>query len=411
MATVNFLYRSTRHTAPLNLRLLFSHNGKDFVFGAKTKVEVSNYYWSKERHLKRPKDIEISNKQVEVNKELNKIENYILNAFKEEDPQLISNEWLKIQIDFYYNPKKIIDIPTNLIEYIDYYIDYRKHELKLSSVKKFNATKNKLIRMQTDRKSIISIKDVNDRFKNEFVDYQKENGYAQNTIHKDLIIIKAMCKHARFLGLEVHQQLDTLRVDRAKSEKTYLTFEELEKIENQTLNNESLDNVRDWLIISCYTGQRQSDFLRFTKSMIRIENGKSLLEFTQQKTNKLTTVPLHKKVLRILDKRNGEFPRSISDQRYNEYIKEVCKLSGITKLTQGGKLIETDDGFRKVSGVYPKYELVSSHIGRRSFATNFYGTIPTTYLIYITNHSSEAQFLQYIGKSNKDLALEIVNYF
>lgn len=172
-----------------------------------------------------------------------------------------------------------------------------------------------------------------------------------------------------------------------------------------------MNNVRDWLIISCYTGQRVSDFLRFTKKMIRVENGKSLLEFTQKKTDKLVTIPIHKKILQILDKRNGEFPRSISDQKYNDYIKEVCKLTGINELTQGGKMIDTDKGMRKVSGVYPKYELVTSHIGRRSFATNFYGKIPTSYLIYITAHGSEAQFLNYIGKSNKDLALEIGNYF
>ena len=80
-------------------------------------------------------------------------------------------------------------------------------------------------------------------------------------------------------------------------------------------------------------------------------------------------------------------------------------------LSTFGKMIDTDKGMRKVSGVYPKYELVSSHIGRRSLASNFYGKIPTSYLIYITGHGSEAQFLNYIGKSNKDLALEIGNYF
>ena len=67
--------------------------------------------------------------------------------------------------------------------------------------------------------------------------------------------------------------------------------------------------------------------------------------------------------------------------------------------------------FRKKSGVYPKWKLVSSHIGRRSFATNFYGEIPTTYLTYITGHSTESMFLKYIGKSNKDKAMEMTNFF
>ena len=66
---------------------------------------------------------------------------------------------------------------------------------------------------------------------------------------------------------------------------------------------------------------------------------------------------------------------------------------------------------QKKSGIYKKYELVTSHIGRRSFATNFYGTIPTSFLIYMTGHSTEAIFLNYIGKINKDIALEMTKYF
>jgi integrase len=137
------------------------------------------------------------------------------------------------------------------------------------------------------------------------------------------------------------------------------------------------------------------------------------------------TVPLHPKIIEILKKRNGKFPYAISDQKYNDYIKVVCELAEITQTIQGSKKIEikNDQGdkenetdseskmYRKVSKEYRKCDLVSSHIGRRSFASNFYGTIPTTYLIYVTGHSSEVQFLNYIGKSNKDLALEMTKYF
>jgi integrase len=373
-------------------------NDKDFVLGAKTKVEVSKHYWAKEHFQKRPKDVTISNKQIEVNQELNKIENHILKAFDKNDSLLFTKEWLELQLDLYYNPPQKIGIPTNLVQYIDFYINYRKNEVTLTSIKKFNVVKHKLERMQSKFKHTFLINEVDDSFKNDFVSFQIENGYSQNTIQRELVFIKTFCKHARFLGLETSPQLDNLRVDKAKAEKIYLTIDELEAIENKVFDNDYLDNARDWLIISCFTGQRVSDFLRFTKKMIRVENSKSLLEFTQKKTDKLVTIPLHKKVLQILDKRNGEFPRSLSDQKYNDYIKEVCKLTGINELTQGGKMIDTDKGMRKVSGVYPKYELVTSHIGRRSFASNFYGKIPTSYLIYITAHGSEAQFLCYIGK-------------
>lgn len=412
MATVNFLYRSTKEQAPLNLRLLFRHGNKDFVLGAKTQYEVSKHYWTKEHPQKRPKDIEISNKQHEVNTELKKIENHVLGAFKEADPLDYSKEWLELQMELYYNPpQQEVGLPTNLIDYIEFYIDYRKHEITPTTVVKYNVIKHKLERLQMERKSLILIKDINEGFKKEFLDYQKSKGYAQNTIQRELTFIKTFCKHARYLGLETDPQLDTLKIEKVKAEKIYLTFDELEAIEKIELEHDYLENARDWLIISCYTGQRVSDFLRFTKEMIRVEDGKSLLEFTQKKTGKVMTVPLHKKVLEILEKRNGNFPRSISDQKYNDYIKKVCKKAKLNEKVQGGLQKKTENGIRKVSGKYPKWELVTSHIGRRSFATNFYGKIPTTYLIYITGHSSEAMFLNYIGKSNKDLAMEISNYF
>jgi len=211
------------------------------------------------------------------------------------------------------------------------------------------------------------------------------------------------------LGLETHIQLDTLRLEREKVEKIYLTFDEIELIENKKFDSEALSNAKDWLIISCFTGQRVSDLLHFTKDMIRLEDGIMLIEFTQKKTNKKMSLSLHPKVIEILNKNNGNFPYKISDQRYNEYIKEVCKEAKVNTPTKGGK--NNPETNRKENGIYPKYELVSSHIGRRSFATNFYGKIPTSLLISATGHSSEAMFLEYIGKTQTQQAKELAKFW
>lgn len=417
MATVNFLYRSTKEKANLNLRLLFRHNENDFVFGGKTKVEVSKHYWSKQ-HKKKSKDIEVTNYQTEINTELNKIENHILKAFNSVNPESINKEWLTTQIEYYYNPpKQEKDLPTDLINYFGYYINYRKNEITESSLKKIRVVKQLLIRFEASRKQTIFIKDVNDKFKNEFVEYCKSELYASGTIQRAFVWVKTVCKHARFLGLETHNQLEGLTIKKPKkTDRIYLTFEDLNKIENISKNKltDSLENAKDWLIISCYTGQRISDFMRFTKEMIRIEDNKHLIEFKQQKTGKNMTVPLHPKVLEILNKRNGNFPYRISDQKYNDYIKEVCKIAEVNQPTKGSLMLETEKGskiFRKQSGTYEKWQLITSHVGRRSMATNFYGKIPTAYLKEITGHTTEAMLLNYIGKSNKDLALEITKYF
>lgn len=416
MATVNFLYRSIKDKANLHLRLLYRFNDTDFVIGANTQFEVAKDYWNKD-HKRKSRDILLTNEQTRVNAELNKIENHILNMFNSGNPAAITKVWLQTQIDNYYNPAEEAEaLPKELIKYIDFYIDYRKNEIKETSKQKFNVIKQKLIRFEAYRKKTIFIIDVNDNFKKELVEYYKSQKYSQNTMQRELVFIKTFCKHARFLGIETHGQLDSLRLDREKVEKIFLSFDELKAIEeiDKDKLTESLENAKDWLLISAFTGQRVSDFMRFTNDMIRIEDGQSFIEFTQKKTNKIMTIPVHPKVTEILNKRNGMFPYAISDQKYNDYIKTVCELAEITQMVIGSKLIETapESGvFRKVKGTYRKCDLVSSHIGRKSLCTNFYGTIPTSLLINISGHQKEETFLIYIGKSNKDLAKETHKYF
>ena len=416
MASVNFMYRSTKDKSNLILRLLYRYDGTDYVFGAKTNFEIDKTYWSKQ-HKKKSKDIETTNKQTNINNELNKIENHILNAFNSVSIETINKDWLISQIEYYYNPpKKAETLSTELLKYFLYYIECKKTETAIGTQRKYNSTLRLLERYQKEKKVVIQIIDINENFKNQLEKYCIENNYGQNTISKFFKTIKGVCNHADYNGIETSHQLTGFKTDQHKVEKIYLTFEDLAKIENISKDKltDSLDNAKDWLIISCYTGQRVSDFMNFTDEQIRIEKGKHLIEFTQKKTGKNMTVPLHPKVLEILKKRGGKFPYSTSDQKYNDFIKIVCQLAKINELTKGSKLIETEKDskvYRKKSGLYEKWELVTSHIGRRSFATNFYGKIPTTYLIYVTGHSTEAMFLNYIGKSNKDLALEITNYF
>lgn len=417
MATVNFLYRSKKDSAKLNLRLLFRFKDNDFTIGGKTNLNVTKHYWTK-IHKTNPRDIELKKEQTKIKKELHDLESFIINAFSQvKDKFLIDKDWLNQQINFFYKKDVKTDtIPEDLISFIKYYIKERKHEVKPASITKFNVIRNKMIRLEEHLGRNIFLKDIDEDFKKKFSEYYANQSYSINTAQRELNIIKTFCKFAKRKGIMVHPEADFLKLPKDNVPKIYLNLKEIEKIENVILEHDYLKNTRDWLIISCYTGQRISDFLRFKKEMVRKENGKYLLEFRQVKTGKLMTIPLHPKVLEILAKRNGEFPRPISDQRYNDYIKDVCEIAEITDKIEGKKQknISTNKDevrMRNVFGSYHKYELVTSHIGRRSFATNFYGKIPTTFLIYITGHSTETMFLSYIGKSNKDIALEMIKYF
>jgi integrase len=427
MATINFLYRSTKVKANLHLRLLYRFNDIDFVIGANTKFEILKEYWNnqhKQRLFKKTNNIEelneiqdIKAKQNDTDKELNNIESYILKAFNQTNTDEVNKDWLQTQIDLYYNPTKVIKIlPTELVNYIDKYKADKLNEVTVSTIKKCKVIQELLKRYQTQIGKTLLLTDIDTDFKKDFENYCITENYAPNTISRTIRFIKTICIHAKSKKEDINPDLYNIKVKYFKVDSIHLTIDEIQKIENIKKDEltESLENAKDWLIISCYIGQRVSDFLRFTKDMIRIEDGENYIEFTQKKTNKIMTVPVHPKIIEILNKRNGQFPYAISDQKYNDYIKTVCEIAKLTQMVYGSKKTETAPKsgiFRKETKEFRKCDLISSHVGRRSFASNFYGTIPTSLLINITGHSTETMFLTYIGKSNKDLAKETHKYF
>ena len=232
--------------------------------------------------------------------------------------------------------------------------------------------------------------------------------YDNSVINSNFKDIRGVCREAQKYNIETDKHLYTLKTELYAPPTiiTYLSEDELKQIVDLRNLPEYLDNVRDWLIISCYTGQRVSDFMRFTPDMIDRKNNRSLIHITQQKTGKKVAIPLLPIVENILKKRNGNFPKPISDQKYNDYIKEVCRKAKINDPIKGKITTVTDVGTRREAGIYPKWQLISSHVGRRSFATNFYGKIPTPYIKDITGHGTEAMLLKYIGKKSDDTARE-----
>jgi integrase len=109
---------------------------------------------------------------------------------------------------------------------------------------------------------------------------------------------------------------------------------------------------------------------------------------------------MHRHVTAALSRNDYNFPRPISDVKFNKYIKEVCKEVGIDKEIQGSRINPKTK--RKIVGKFPKWELIRSHTCRRSFATNFYGKIPITAIRSVTGHSSEKMLLTYIQETEYD---------
>ena len=123
-----------------------------------------------------------------------------------------------------------------------------------------------------------------------------------------------------------------------------------------------------------------------------------------QKTKKTVIIVLADSlVIKILE---NEFQRRVSQVVFNKQIKNLCKMAGIDGLVSGFK--NNPKTRRKEVVSAPKYEFITSHIMRRSFASNYYGKIETPLLMNITGHSKESTFLTYIGThQNKDALADL----
>ena len=420
MATINFLFRSTRKNAPLTVRLLFRDKaGNDFTFSAKTQYHVSAEYWK--IHNKNSKDATIKNKKLEVNAALLNIENYLLNQFNNLGTNGITKDWLKNQIDLFYNPITETKQSDLLIDAIRSIIDEaptRKNAkggigLSKSRVNAYNSLKNMLTEYQ--KQNTFKVKDVNVKFAKDFLKYLlNTKEYQKSYALKKIADLKTVCNDASFYGIETNTQLKKINSTKTKNENIlYLNPKELKQIEDTVLLNESLKNARKWLMLGVNLGQRGGDLLQLDETNFKTINTLEVIQLKQQKTDKNVTIPVLAKTKEII---KSGLPYKISIQKFNLHIKEICKLAEINELIKDSKITVTEKGKgnkekRKVSGIYPKWQLMASHVCRRSFCTNLYGILPTPLIMSISAHSSEKMLLNYIGKDSLDFAQQIADFY
>lgn len=176
-------------------------------------------------------------------------------------------------------------------------------------------------------------------------------------------------------------------------DKVVFDLDELYVIEKFTFEGERLNKIRNNFIFQAYTGLRYSDFMQ-NGEVIKLD-GKDYIRIITKKTGAEVVIPLMKNVQKII--KEGNLNYSISNQKYNDYLKEVIEKIFPEKTIKIKYMLK---GKQEVK-IVPVHTLVSTHTGRRSFATNFYLLgFPIKLLMDILGQKSENIFLRYI-QSNK----------
>lgn len=227
--------------------------------------------------------------------------------------------------------------------------------------------------------------------------HPKGTGYSANAIGKHFQVIKTFLNEANAQEVSAHQTHKSkyFKITKEESENVYLDENELAALLDLPLAHlPYLERVRDLFIVGAWTGLRFADFSTLDPARHFVErDGERFIEIEADKSDRKVLIPEFPAVRSIVEKYGGQLPRQISNQKFNEYLKEVCKLAGIRQAATKGRTV---GGVRRVD-TFEKWELVSTHTARRSFATNFYKRgAPSISIMQVTGHKTEESFLKYI---------------
>ena len=400
MSAPKFLLQGNKNPARIYVRYSVS---RDIDIKVKTQWTINPAHWSKSKgkvkHLN-DEDLKLQQKKIEV------LSTKITDAYNQrDDDSEITTNWLR-RIVWNSNEESEDSagvIPKLVIPYIDYYIQQKEEseDVTPNTIKAYKSFKKRILNFQTDSGREFRFKEINLDFQSKFNQFSNKLNYAKNGTHRIMKWLKQVANHAASNRIEISPQLNQIVILHKPSLIVCLTPDEIDKIASAHMPQDYLDNARDWLIIGCETGQRVSDYLKFTKSQTfnpPEKKERTYIQFVQTKTGKMMEIPLTPRVLKILEKRKGDFPRQISDVKFNEYIKIVAELAKINTPTRG-PLFDKEKK-RNIIGTYPKYKLVTSKVARRSFCTNNYGVKDTVLIMYMSGHTTEKALLTYIDKGD-----------
>ncbi len=245
----------------------------------------------------------------------------------------------------------------------------------------------------------LTFKTMDMSFYHDLDQYMKDKGLNPNTRGKHIKEVKAVLREAADRDYEVNQayQKKSFKVIRKETDATYLNEVELKKLMTLKLTKPK-EIVRDIFVMACFVGARHGDWNQIRQSNIVRQGNNDYLKIKQQKTTDSIHVPVHPLVRMILAKYDGNPPRVISNQKFNKAIKEICQSKDLAlgKIALNGKLVD-------------KYEHISTHTARRSFATNAYlsKSMEVYSIMNCTGHKTESSFLKYLKLSGLDKAQDI----
>ncbi len=405
MAEIRFNLKNKKTNAPTLISLIFRHKGERVVVSTEKKIHPKHWNDNEQLVRKGYAESSIFNSYL---KELKSKADKIITSFDLEGKEFSKKEFkerLEIEMGKAEKKKNI-----TLFQFIDKFIEDRELIHPKSSISIYKRTYNHLITFANENKEYknLNFKDIDLDFLNKFVAFlyapprSLAKNYAKKLLQNLKLFMNVALEHEHHSNLKF--KLRSFTIQEEEIEKVYLNEHEIKQLHSTQFDNERLERVKDFFVLNCYLGLRFSDLGKIRKENIEEIKGKKILSVNTQKTKVSVKIPLKSEAIEILEKYDYRLPSVISNQKFNKALKEIGSIANL----DSQKTISRTKGGRYVSQTKTKADLLTTHVARRSFATNLLlAKVPAIQIMDLTGHKSMRQFMEYVAYDKLENAINL----
>lgn len=385
---------------PIRMRVIYARHRIEFTTGY--RIDVSKWDADKQR-VKNGCTNKLKQSASEINADLLRYYTEVQNIFKEFEVQetmptaqqlkdtfnmrvrnTVEDEQKEVQISFWNVVDEFVKECGSLNNWTD------------STYKKFSTVKNHI----REFKKNANFEYFDENGLNEYVNFLREKKDMRNSsVGKQIGFLKWFLRWSFKKGYNHNIAYETFKPKLKTTPKKviFLTWDELNKLKDYQIpkDKQYLERVRDVFLFCCFTSLRYSDVRNLKRSDVKPDH----IEVTTVKTADSLVIELNDHSKAILEKyKDVHFENNIalpviSNQKMNDYLKELGELAGIDE-----PIRETYyKGNKRIDEVTPKYALLSTHAGRRTFICNALALgIPAQVVMKWTGNSDYKAMKPYI---------------
>ena len=386
---------------PIRMRVIFLSNRVDFSTGY--RIDFAKWDFDKQK-VKNGCTNKLKQSASDINSDLQKYYSQIQNIFKVFETknivptvELLKNEFNNLNNSNATDSKKTLE-KNFKIAFDEFNRENgRQNNWTKSTFQKFESVKVHL----SDFKSDLTFEYFDEKGLNNYLLFLRDSKKMRNsTIIKQLGFLKWFLRWAYEKGynhLNVFEKFKP-KIKIVPKKVIFLTTEELKQLREYEIpySKQYLDRVRDVFLFCCYSSLRYSDVYNLKRSNIK----KDHIEITTVKTGDSLIIDLNDNTRAIISKyenihfENDKVLPVISNQKMNDYLKELAELAGINEPVHETHFV----GAKRIETVSPKYSLLGTHAGRRTFICYALSVgIPVQIIMKWTGHSDYKSMLPYIA--------------